>query len=92
MENGTWFLLIGLLMLGRGLTSTMLARSPFSSSIVYLAVGVIAGPMALNLFYFDPVKEAPLLEILTEVAVLISLFSAGIKMPVPVTLKQWTRV
>lgn len=91
MENGTWFLLIGLLMLARGLTSTILARSPFSSSIVYLAVGLIAGPMVLNLFYFSPVKEAPLLEILTEVAVLISLFSAGVKMPVPVTVKEWTR-
>ena len=90
MENGTWFLLIGLLMLCRGLTSSLLARSPFSSSIIYLAVGIIAGPMVLVLFRFDPVAEAPLLEILTEVAVLISLFSAGIKMPVPVTVKQWT--
>lgn len=89
MENGTWFVLIGLLMLGRGLTSTLLARSPFSSSIVYLAVGVIAGPMVLNLFYFSPIKESALLEVLTEVAVLISLFSAGIKMPVPVTAKRW---
>lgn len=91
MENATWFLLIGVLMVGRGLTSTVLARSPFSSSIVYLAAGLIAGPMALNLFHFNPIKEAPLLEILTEVAVLISLFSAGIKMPVPVTKKQWTK-
>lgn len=89
MENGTWFFLIGLLMLGRGLTSTILARSPFSSSIVYLVVGLIAGPMVLNLFHFDPVKEAPLLERLTEVAVLISLFSAGVKMPVPVTAMHW---
>lgn len=91
MENGTWFLLIGILMLGRGLTSTILARSPFSSSIIYLALGLIAGPMVLNLFHFDPITQAPLLEILTEVAVLISLFSAGIKMPVPVTVQQWTR-
>ncbi len=89
METGSWFLLVGLLMLGRGLTSTVLTRSPFSSSIVYLAVGVIAGPMVLNLFRFNPLEEAPLLEVLTEVAVLISLFSAGIKMPVPVTRKQW---
>ena len=91
MENGTWFFLIGVLMLGRGLTSTILARSPFSSSIVYLAVGLIAGPMVLNLFRFDPISEAPLLEVLTEVAVLISLFSAGIKMPVPVTVRQWSK-
>ncbi|HSC69440.1 MAG TPA: cation:proton antiporter, partial [Cellvibrio sp.] len=39
----------------------------------------------------DPIKEAPLLEVLTEVAVLISLFSAGIKMPVPVTARRWTK-
>lgn len=91
MENGIWFLLIGMLMLGRGLTSTILKRSPFSSSIVYLIAGIIAGPMVLGLFYFDPVKEAHLLEVLTEVAVLISLFSAGIKMPVPVTAKRWTK-
>ena len=91
MEAGNWFLLIGVLMLGRGLTSTILARSPFSSSIVYLIIGLIAGPMVLNIFRFNPITEAPLLETLTEVAVLISLFSAGIKMPVPVTVKQWTR-
>lgn len=91
MENGAWFLLIGVLMLGRGLTSTILTRSPFSSSIIYLTIGVIAGPMVLNFFHFDPINEAPLLEILTEVAVLISLFSAGIKMPVPITVKQWTK-
>jgi len=91
MENGIWFLLIGILMLGRGLTSTILKRSPFSSSIVYLTAGIIAGPMVLGLFYFDPIKEARLLEALTEVAVLISLFSAGIKMPVPVTVKRWTK-
>jgi sodium/hydrogen antiporter len=89
MENGIWFMLVGILMLGRGLTSTILSRSPFSSSIVYLTVGVIGGPLILNLFHFDPVKEAPLLEILTEVAVLISLFSAGVKMQVPVTIKRW---
>jgi len=91
VEAGNWFLLIGVLMLGRGLTSTILARSPFSSSIVYLIIGLIAGPMVLNIFRFNPITEAPLLETLTEVAVLISLFSAGIKMPVPVTVRQWTR-
>lgn len=91
MGNSSWFLLIGMLMLGRGLTSTILTRSPFSSSIVYLMAGIVAGPMVLNVFYFDPIKESRLLEVLTEVAVLISLFSAGIKMPVPVTIRRWTK-
>ncbi len=89
MTNAQWFLLIGCLMLARGLTSTTLKRSPFTSAIIYLAVGLFVGPTVLNAFYFDPFKQSALLEVLTEVAVLISLFSAGVKMPVPVTLSRW---
>lgn len=91
MNSEYWFLFIGALLLGRGLTSTLLSRSPFSSSIIYLVAGVIAGPMVLNLFHFDPIKQSRLLEIFTEIAVLISLFSAGVKMPVPVTSRRWGR-
>lgn len=91
MNSEYWFFFIGALLLGRGLTSTLLSRSPFSSSIIYLIAGVIAGPMVLDLFHFDPIKESSLLEVFTEIAVLISLFSAGVKMPVPVTSKRWAR-
>jgi NhaP-type Na+/H+ or K+/H+ antiporter len=50
---------------------------------------VLVGPTALDLFHFNPLKESALLESLTEVAVLLSLFSAGVKMPVPFTLVRW---
>ena len=40
-------------------------------------------------FHFNPLKESALLEVLTEVAVLISLFSTGVKMPVPVSFARW---
>ena len=89
MTNAQWFLLVGGLLLIRGLTSTLLNRSTVTSSIVYLAVGVLAGPSVLNLFHFNPLKDSALLEALTEVAVLISLFSAGIKMPVPFSYAYW---
>lgn len=89
MTNALWFLLIGLLMLTRGMTATMLRKVPFTSAIIYLAVGVLLGPMLLNLFYFDPLKQSALLELMTEIAVLISLFSAGVKMPMPVTWRRW---
>jgi NhaP-type Na+/H+ or K+/H+ antiporter len=89
MTNAQWFLLIGCLLLARGLTSTSLNRSSFTPAIIYLAAGILVGPSVLNVFYFDPLKESALLEILTEVAVLISLFSAGVKMPVPVSLARW---
>jgi len=89
MSPNQWFLLIGLLMLARGLAATTISRSPFTSAIVYLGVGLLLGPSCLNLFNFDPAKESKLLEMLAEIALLISLFSAGIKMPVPFKLSRW---
>jgi NhaP-type Na+/H+ or K+/H+ antiporter len=72
-----------------GLTASSLKRSAVTSAIIYLALGVLVGPTALDLFHFNPLKESALLQVLTEVAVLISLFSAGVKMPVPFTLARW---
>jgi len=89
MTSPQWFLLIGALLLVRGLTATLLQRSPVTSAIIYLAVGVLVGPTVLNLFHFNPLKESALLQALTEVAVLISLFSAGVKMPAPFTFSRW---
>ena len=89
MTSAQWFLLVGGLLLARGLTSAMLQRLPFTPAIVYLAVGMLVGPTVLNLFHFNPLKESALLEVLTEVVVLISLFSAGVKMPAPVSLARW---
>lgn len=89
MTSELWFLLVGGLLLTRGLTASLLKRLPFTPAIVYLAVGLLVGPTVLNVFHFNPLKEAALLEVLTEVAVQISLFSAGIKMPVPFSLVRW---
>jgi NhaP-type Na+/H+ or K+/H+ antiporter len=89
MTSALWFLLVGGLLLARGLTATVLKRLPVTPAIIYLAVGLLVGPTVLNVFHFNPLKESALLEVLTEVAVLISLFSAGIKMPVPVSFARW---
>ena len=90
MTNAQWFLLVGALLLVMGLTFTVLKRSPITAAIVYLLVGLVVGPSGLNLFHFNPLKESALLEMLTEVVVLISLFSAGVKMPVPFSLARWS--
>ncbi len=89
MTSPQWFLLIGALLLLRGLTATLLQRLPVTPAIIYLGVGVLVGPTALNLFHFNPLKESALLQALTEVAVLVSLFSAGVKMPGTFTLAHW---
>ena len=89
MTNAQWFLLVGGLLLVMGLTVTVLKRSPITAAIVYLLVGLLVGPSGLQWFHFNPLKQSALLEALTEVVVLISLFSAGVKMPVPFRLAQW---
>lgn len=89
MSNAQWFLLAGGLLLAMGLSHSLIKRLPFTSAIVYLAVGLIAGPTVFHAFHFNPLKESALLEILTEVAVLISLFAAGLKMPVPFSIPRW---
>jgi len=89
MTSAQWFILVGGLMLVMGLTSTVLKRMPVTTAIIYLAVGLLVGPTVLNLFHFNPLKDSALLGVLTEGAVLISLFSAGVKMPVPFGLARW---
>ena len=89
MTSAQWFLLVGGLLLAMGLTTSTLKRLPVTSAIIYLAVGMLVGPTVLNLFHFNPLRESALLEVLTEAAVLISLYAAGIKMPVPVSLARW---
>lgn len=89
MNTTLWFLLVGGLMLARGLAATTISKSPFTSAIVYLGAGILMGPTLLNIFGFDPKLQSALLEVLTEIALLISLFSAGIKMPVPFKRERW---
>lgn len=89
MTTAQWFLLIGGLLLAMGLTFSLLKRAPATSAMIYLAVGLVVGPTGFNLFHFNPLKQSALLEVLTEVAVLISLFSAGVKMPAPFSMARW---
>ena len=89
MGINEWFLLVGCLMLARGLAATTISRSPLTSAIVYLGIGLLFGPSALNVFNFDPTTQSAMFEVLTEIALLISLFSAGIKMPVPFKFRRW---
>ncbi len=89
MTTAAWFLLVGILLVLMGLTADAIKRLPVTSAIIYLAVGILIGPTVLHAFHFNPLKQAGLLEIITEAAVLLSLFTAGIKMPVPITFRRW---
>lgn len=82
-------LLVGSLLVVMGVSYGAIRRLPITSSIVYLAVGVLVGPTVLNLFHFNPLKQSALLEVLIEGAVLISLNAVRVKMPVPWSFRRW---
>lgn len=89
METTFWFLIIGALLILMALLSSLLRRLPLTAAIVYLAVGVLIGPYGLGIGAFDPLSDATLLERLTEIAVIVSLFTAGLKLRVPFRDRQW---
>jgi len=89
MEVTVWYLLAGLLLLVMALSASVLQRLPLTTSLFYLVVGFCLGPMGFGLIRLDPLDHASLLERLAEGAVLVSLFSAGLKLRTPLTDRRW---
>ncbi len=83
------FIVIGVLLIGMTMGSSFIARLPLSAAMLYLVVGVGIGPDGLGLLTLDPLVDAGLLERLTEIAVLISLFTAGMKLEMPLRDRRW---
>src|SRR5262247_1876198 len=59
--------------------------------MIYLVVGFLLGPAAFDALELHPMRELALLEAITEVALLIALFTVGIKMRLPVGLHTLDR-
>ena len=80
-------LIIGLLLIIMTMASSFLSRLPLSAAMLYLGVGIAIGPLGLGLLQLDALENKVLLERVTEIAVLISLFTAGMKLELP--LRDW---
>jgi NhaP-type Na+/H+ or K+/H+ antiporter len=66
----------------------------FSASLIYLGLGAAAA-VAVETFdidWIDPVADADLIEHLAEAALVIALFSAGLKLDRPITFRDWSTV
>ena len=82
-------IIVGTLLIAKTLGSSFITRLPLSAAMLYLAVGVAVGPWGWGLLKLDAIKNTLLLERLTEVALLISLFTAGMKLELPLKDKRW---
>ncbi|NEQ27281.1 MAG: sodium:proton antiporter [Microcoleus sp. SIO2G3] len=86
------YVIIGTLLIVMALTSSVLKRLPLSTSLLYLGVGVGSGPIGIGLIRLDPIESAPLLERLTEVAIVVSLFTTGLKLRARLSSARWGAV
>lgn len=84
------FVVIGALFISMALAGSVLKRLPLSTSMLYLGVGVLLGPFGLGLIRIDPIDQAKLLERVTEIAVVVSLFTAGLKLRPLLSVGQWS--
>ena len=89
MTFAIWALIIGALLITMALSGTALKRLPLSTAMLYLAAGFGLGPAGLALMAPDPLSYSVTLELMTEVAVLISLFAVGLKLGLPLSHKSW---
>ncbi|MGZ5272462.1 MAG: hypothetical protein ACXWC6_17760, partial [Ramlibacter sp.] len=89
MAFALWSVLIGLLLILLALGASVLARLPLSTAMLYLVVGLAVSPLGLAWSDFGPLTHTTLLERLTEVVVLVSLFSAGLKLGHGIGDRRW---
>ena len=82
-------IIVGTLLIAKTLGGSFITRLPLSAAMVYLAVGIAIGPWGWGLLKLDAIKNTVLLERLTEVALLISLFTSGMKLELPFKDKRW---
>jgi len=89
MSFSVWALVIGALLITMALAGSLMKRLPVSASMFYLVVGYMLGTAGWGLMTPDPHRASPILERVSEVALLISLFSVGLKLGLPFSSHHW---
>jgi len=89
MEFAAWSAFVGLLLIVMGLSTTLLSRLPLSTSMLYVAVGVVTSPIWLGWTALTVPPHTVLLERLAEVVVVVSLFTSGLKMSLGLGDGRW---
>ena len=79
----------GVLLVVMTLSGSFISRLPLTAAMLYLGVGMAIGPWGWGLVKLDAFKNVTILERLTEVALLISLFTAGMKLELPLKDRRW---
>jgi NhaP-type Na+/H+ or K+/H+ antiporter len=84
-----WYLVAGGVLVAMALAGSLVRRLPLSTSTLYLGLGVILGPIVLSKIRVDAVRDAGIVHRLAELGVIVSLFTAGLKLRVSWRDGRW---
>jgi sodium/hydrogen antiporter len=88
-DSSIWYLLVGGLLVLIVLLQSVIKRLPVSLALLYLLIGIALGPHGVGLLRIDPLEDSRMLEMVAEAAMLLSLFSVGLKMRLPLRHGDW---
>ncbi|MDB5897952.1 MAG: putative Na+/H+ and antiporter, NhaP type [Ramlibacter sp.] len=89
MDFALWSVIVGLLLVLMALGGSVLRRLPLSTAMLYVLVGLGVSPLGLDLVRVELPAHAHILERMAEVVVLLSLFTAGLKLSRRLGDRQW---
>ena len=84
-----WYIILGCLLVSMALTGSWVKRLPLTTALLYLGAGILLGRHGSGLIELDFKSHAVLWERMTEAAILVSLFSAGLKLRVEWGDERW---
>jgi NhaP-type Na+/H+ or K+/H+ antiporter len=84
-----WYLIFGVLLITMALMASVLQRLPISPAMFYLAVGFVLGPSVSGLVHLSLTAHAALLTEAARIALLISLFTVGLKLRANLRDRIW---
>ncbi|WP_321880130.1 cation:proton antiporter domain-containing protein [Paraburkholderia bannensis] len=88
-QEALWFLVIGVLLMFVALARGPIARLPLTGAMIYLVAGVLVGPGMLGLVRTDLAQSVRTLTIVAEAGLVVSLFSVGMHLRVPLRDPLW---
>jgi len=89
VELTVWYLIAGAVLMVMALSGSLVERLPLTTALLYLGIGFALGPLGVGLIRLDPGLHSAALERATEVVVIISLFTAGLKLRAPLADPLW---
>ena len=89
MEFTHWFAVIGALLIFAVIVRSFAQRLLLNTTMLYLVVGFALGPYGAGLIRISPAENSWFLERLAEIAVIISLFTAGLKLGARLSIADW---